>query len=235
MTQPWIGDFTLSPESVVRDMFERAMSFDEYVAFYKLTRSEGVLLRYLSDAYRTARQTISEDQRTEELRDLIEWLGELVRQVDSSLLDEWEELVNPDPARHAAEAAVVPPAPRTVLSNPRAFMVLVRNEMFRRVQLAARDDAAALGELDGATGMDEAAWGAALDDYYDEHDSIGTGPDARSASYLLMERGVELWKLRQVLEDPAGDRDWGIEAEVDLAASAEQGLAVVRVLAMNRL
>ncbi len=235
VTQPWIGDFTLSPKSVVRDMFERAMSFNEYVAFYKLTRSEGVLLRYLSDAYRTARQTISEDQRTEELRDLIEWLGELVRQVDSSLLDEWEELVNPDPVRHAAEAAVVPPAPRTVLSNPRAFMVLVRNEMFRRVQLAARDDAAALGELDGATGMDAAAWGAALDDYYDEHDSIGTGPDARSASYLLMERGVELWKLRQVLEDPAGDRDWGIEAEVDLAASAEQGLAVVRVLAMNRL
>ena len=235
VTQPWIGDFTLSPKSVVRDMFERAMSFNEYVAFYKLTRSEGVLLRYLSDAYRTARQTISADQRTEELRDLIEWLGELVRQVDSSLLDEWEELVNPDPVRHAAEAAVVPPAPRTVLSNPRAFMVLVRNEMFRRVQLAARDDAAALGELDGATGMDAAAWGAALDDYYDEHDSIGTGPDARSASYLLMERGPELWKLRQVLEDPAGDRDWGIEAEVDLAASAEQGLAVVRVTAMNRL
>ncbi len=235
VTQPWIGDFVLSPKSVVRDMFERAMSFNEYVAFYKLTRSEGVLLRYLSDAYRTARQTISADQRTEELRDLIEWLGELVRQVDSSLLDEWEELVNPDPVRHAAEAAVVPPAPRTVLSNPRAFMVLVRNEMFRRVQLAARDDAAALGELDGATGMDAAAWGAALDDYYDEHDSIGTGPDARSASYLLMERGPELWKLRQVLEDPAGDRDWGIEAEVDLAASAEQGLAVVRVTAMNRL
>jgi hypothetical protein len=184
---------------------------------------------------RTAQIEALVARRTEELRDLIEWLGELVRQVDSSLLDEWEELVNPDPVRHAAEAAVVPPAPRTVLSNPRAFMVLVRNEMFRRVQLAARDDAAALGELDGATGMDAAAWGAALDDYYDEHDSIGTGPDARSASYLLMERGPELWKLRQVLEDPAGDRDWGIEAEVDLAASAEQGLAVVRVTAMNRL
>ena len=235
VTQPWIGDFVLSPKSVVRDMFERAMSFNEYVAFYKLTRSEGVLLRYLSDAYRTARQTISADKRTEELHDLIEWLGELVRQVDSSLLDEWEELVNPGPARHAAEAAVVPPAPRTVLSNPRAFMVLVRNEMFRRVQLAARDDAAALGQLDGATGMDAAAWAAALDDYYDEHGSIGTGPDARSASYLLIERGPELWKLRQVLEDPAGDRDWGIEAEVDLAASAEQGLAIVRVTAMNRL
>ncbi|MGK2854955.1 MAG: DEAD/DEAH box helicase [Microbacteriaceae bacterium] len=235
VTQPWIGDFALSPKCVVRDMFERAMSFNEYVAFYKLTRSEGVLLRYLSDAYRTARQTISADKRTEELHDLIEWLGELVRQVDSSLLDEWEELVNPGPARHAAEAAVVPPAPRTVLSNPRAFMVLVRNEMFRRVQLAARDDAAALGQLDSATGMDAAAWAAALDDYYDEHGSIGTGPDARSASYLLIERGPELWKLRQVLEDPAGDRDWGIEAEVDLAASAEQGLAIVRVTAMNRL
>jgi hypothetical protein len=233
-TQPWIGDFELSPKSVVRDMFERAMSFNEYVAFYKLTRSEGVLLRYLTDAYRTARQTISEEQRTEELRDLIEWLGEMVRQVDSSLLDEWEELIHPDPATHT-EGPVLPPTPRTILSNPRAFLVLVRNELFRRVQLAALDDAEALGALDASTGMDVAAWGIALDDYYDEHDTIGTGPDARSAAYLLIEKGELLWKVRQVLEDPAGDRDWGITAEVDLAASAESGSAVVRVTGMNRL
>jgi hypothetical protein len=91
-SQPWIRDFELRPKSVVRDLFERAMSFAEYVAFYQLGRSEGLVLRYLSDAYRAVRQTVPDEAKTEELRDLIEWLGELVRQVDSSLLDEWVAL-----------------------------------------------------------------------------------------------------------------------------------------------
>ena len=122
--QPWIRDFELHPKSVVRDMYERAMSFGEYVAYYKIARSEGVVLRYLSDAYRAASQTIPEEAKDEDLRDLIEWLGELVRQVDSSLLDEWEELVNgvlhgPD------DEPIVPPAPKRLTSNTRAFRTLV--------------------------------------------------------------------------------------------------------------
>ena len=89
---PWVADYEMRPKSVVRDMFERAMNFVEYVGFYQLARSEGLVLRYLADAYRTLRQTVPEAARTEELDDIIEWLGELVRQVDSSLLDEWEQL-----------------------------------------------------------------------------------------------------------------------------------------------
>src|SRR4051794_33138598 len=92
---PYVADYELKPKSVVRDMYERAMTFTEYVSFYGLSRSEGLVLRYLADAYRALRQTVPEDARTEELTDLIEWLGELVRQVDSSLLDEWERLRNP--------------------------------------------------------------------------------------------------------------------------------------------
>jgi superfamily II RNA helicase len=236
-SQPWIRDFELRPKSVVRDMFERAMTFGEFVAFYSLGRSEGLVLRYLSDAYRAVRQTVPEEAKTEELRDLIEWLGELVRQVDSSLVDEWAQLINPaaDP-----DAPVVPPAPPSVLRNRRAFLVLVRNELFRRVQLAALDDAAQLAELgkqslDGESGLDADAWGRALDDYYAEHDSIGTGPDARSTRMILIEEGAEVWKVRQILDDPAGDHDWGITAEVDLAASDEQGVAVVRVTGLSRL
>jgi hypothetical protein len=231
-SQPWIRDFELRPKSVVRDMFERAMTFGEFVSFYNLGRSEGLVLRYLSDAYRAVRQTVPEEAKTEDLLDLIEWLGELVRQVDSSLVDEWTMLVNPaaDP-----DAPVVPPAPPSVLTNRRAFLVLVRNELFRRVQLAALDDAEALAELDGEGGLDADAWGRALDDYYAEHDSIGTGPDARSSRMLLIEEGPELWKVRQILDDPAGHHDWGITAEVDLAASEEQGIAVVRVTGLNRL
>src|SRR3954447_13962450 len=92
---PWVADYEIKPKSVVRDMYERAMTFTEYVSFYSLARSEGLVLRYLADAYRAIRQTVPEEARTEDLTDLIEWLGELVRQVDSSLIDEWERLTNP--------------------------------------------------------------------------------------------------------------------------------------------
>ncbi|MFC5501283.1 DEAD/DEAH box helicase [Lysinimonas soli] len=234
-SQPWVRDFALSSKSVVRDLYERAMTFGEFVAFYQLGRSEGLVLRYLSDAFRAARQTIPDDAKTEELRDLIEWLGELVRQVDSSLLDEWEALTSgvPHPELSISgrpDAPVLPPAPPSVLTNRRAFLVLVRNELWRRVQLAAlqRDDE--LEALDP-----DADWPTALDAYFAEHDEIGTGPDARSSARILIEEGAERWTVRQIIEDPAGDHDWGIRAEVDLAASAEQGIAVVRVLGLDRL
>ncbi|MEJ3405136.1 DUF3516 domain-containing protein [Rathayibacter sp. YIM 133350] len=237
--QPWVRDFSLSPKSVVRDMYERAMSFGEFVAFYKLARTEGVVLRYLSDAYRAARQTIPREKIDDELGDLIEWLGELVAQVDSSLLDEWNELAHPDEAALEAlrraegpDAEIVPPAPRRLTSNLRAFRVLVRNELFRRVQLAALDDAEALGELDAEHGFGEAQWGEALDRYYAEYDAIGTGADARSSALLLLEESGRLWQARQIFDDPTGDRDWAISAEVDLDASDEAGTAIVRVTAV---
>ena len=231
-TQPWIGDFELSPKSVVRDMYERAMTFADFTGFYQLAPREGLVLRYLSDAYRAARQTIPDDAKTEELLDVIEWLGELVRQVDSSLLDEWESMVNPadDPT-----APVVPPAPPSVLANPRAFRVLVRNEMFRRVQLAALENWESLGELDSAAGFDADAWADAMDAYFDEHGSLGTGGDARGPSMIMITEGPQAWTVRQIFDDPAGDHDWGISATVDLAESVEQGLAVVRVTSVGML
>jgi len=228
-SQPWVRDFALSPKSVVRDMFERAMSFGEYVAFYQLGRSEGLVLRYLSDAYRAIRQTVPAEARTDELLDIIEWLGELVRQVDSSLVDEWATLIDPSAAA-ADDAPVVPPAPPSVLTNRRAFTVLVRNEMFRRVQLAARQDDDALTELDP-----DADWPAALDRYYDEHDEILTGGPARSPRLLTIEEDADVWRVEQTIDDPEGHHDWRIRGEVDLAASVEEGTAVVRVVEVTRL
>ena len=235
--QPWIRDFELHPKSVVRDMYERAMSFGEYVAYYKIARSEGVVLRYLSDAYRAASQTIPEEFKDEDLRDLIEWLGELVRQVDSSLLDEWEELIaGVDNGRfdpHAPDEPIVPPAPKRLTSNIRAFRILVRNELFRRVQLAAREDVDALAELDPGFGAD--AWSDALDGYFADHDEILTGADARSSKLLILTEGATSWSVRQIFDDPAGDHDWGITATIDLADSDDAGQAVVTVTGVDRL
>lgn len=230
-SQPWIRDFELSPKSVVRDMFERALSFSELISLHQLARSEGLVLRYLSDAYRAIRQTVPAEAQTEDLHDLVAWLGEVVRQVDSSLVDEWEALVNPvaDP-----EAPVVPPAPPSVLTNRRAFLVLVRNELFRRVQLAARQRDDELVELDP-----DADWPAALDAYFDEHDEILTGGPARSPRLVTVDESDAaaegVWRVEQTIDDPEGHHDWRIRAVVDLAASEESGTAVVRVTEVVRL
>jgi superfamily II RNA helicase len=231
-TQPWIRDVELRPKSVVRDLFEKAMTFTEYVSHYKLTRSEGLLLRYLSDADRAIRQTVPDEAKTDELRDIIEWLRELVRQVDSSLQDEWEQLSNP--AAAPSDEAVLPPRPPDVTTNRRAFLVLVRNELFRRVQLMAlqRDDD--LEALDP-----DAGWPEALDAYYADHDEVLTGGNARSASLVHINEAptdaVGTWSVRQTIDDPAGDHDWGIDASVDIAASVEAGFAVVSVHGLRRL
>ncbi|MEU0479479.1 DUF3516 domain-containing protein [Streptosporangium sp. NPDC006013] len=224
---PWVGDYTVSPKSVIRDMYERAMTFADYVQFYELTRSEGTVLRYLADAYRTLSRTIPEHLKTEDLVDLIEWLGELVRQVDSSLLDEWEQLQNPT---GELEAPSLEESTKPVTANTRAFRVLVRNAMFRLIELAALENEQELEQL--APDVD---WGAALDAYYEDHEEIGTGPDARGPGLLRIEEEKEFWRVRQVVSDPAGDGDWGIDAQVDLAASDEEGRAVVHVIGLNRL
>jgi hypothetical protein len=231
---PWVADYELRPKSVVRDMFERAMNFVEYVGFYSLARSEGLVLRYLADAYRTLRQTVPDAARTEELDDIVEWLGELVRQVDSSLLDEWEQL-RAGGDDDGTGPVRVPTGPPRVTANTRAFRVLVRNELFRRVELAARRDWWALGELDAADGWGPDEWREALEPYFEEHGEIGTGPDARGPARLIVDEQPGRWEVRQILDDPAGDHDWGFSAVVDLAASDEIGEAVLTLTEVNRL
>ncbi len=139
-THPWLLETDLSPKSVVRDMYEWGRTFTEFVAFYGVARSEGLVLRYLSDTYRVLRQTVPERVKTNELDDLVEWLGETVRQIDSSLLDEWEALTDPQSVARAAAAAATGEAlvpPRPITANERAFRVMIRNCMFQKVQLAA--------------------------------------------------------------------------------------------------
>jgi hypothetical protein len=224
---PWFADYELAPKAVARDMYERAMTFTEYVSFYGLARSEGLVLRYLADAYKALDRTVPEEAKTDEVADLAEWLGELVRQVDSSLLDEWEQLRNPaEPG--AAVARPVDETPPPVTGNRRAFRILVRNALFRRVELFALRRADLLAELD-----DDVDWPAALEGYFAEYDLVGTGGDARSAALLIIDEQADRWVVRQIFDDPAGDRDWGIAAEVDLAASDEAGTAVVRVVAVG--
>jgi superfamily II RNA helicase len=227
-TNPWAADGQLSPKSVVREMWERAMTFREYVSQYGLTRSEGAVLRYLSDAFKALRSGVPAAARTEELNDIVEWLGELVRQVDSSLLDEWEQLTNPDQPHDVPVA--VPARPRPLTGNERAFTAMVRNALFRRVELFARRRWYDLGELDAASGWTSERWQEVGAEYFAEHDDVGTGADARGPALLMIDREPGMWRVRQILDDPAGDHDWALLAEVDLEASDEEGAAVIRLV-----
>jgi hypothetical protein len=248
-THPWMPLDALDPKSVVRDMYEQGMGFTDFVGRYKIARSEGLLLRYLSDAYRTLRQTVPAAHRPPELEDLIEWLGETVRQTDSSLLDEWEALSDPEHRRPSEvelgrDHATAPP-PRPLSQQERAFRVMIRNAMWRRVELVARDDVpglAALEESDAArvdppreVVMTREDWDAAIEDYFDEHTSLGTSGDARGPDLFHLERAGRRWPVRQTLADPAGHHDWVIEAEVDVDASDELGELVLTTTAMRRL
>jgi len=247
-TNPWVADHELAPKSVVRDMLETAATFGELVSRYQLERTEGVVLRYLADAYRALRQTVAADHRTEEVEDVVEWLGEVVRGTDSSLLDEWERLANPvdddaddetgdGPLSGTGETA---PA-RPVSGNPRALRVLVRNAIFRRVELAAREAWTALGELDGACGWDADAWADALDPMFEEYgdDAIGISAAARSPRLVTIRESVDgsprVWSVQQVFDDPDGDHDWRLEALVGLDASDEAGAVVLQVVAVGPL
>ncbi len=167
-----------------------------------------------------------EANRTEELTDLVEWLGELVRQVDSSLLDEWEQLAAPGDEPAAIVRDATPPRLST---NHRAFTVLVRNAMFRRIELAAHQRWTDLEGLDSDPEWTAARWRESFEAYFAEYPSIGVGADARSSAMLMVDRQPERWLVRQIVDDPEGDHGWAITAEVDLDASDAEGTAVLRV------
>src|SRR5262249_9638461 len=151
--------------------------------------SEGLVLRYLADAYRALRRTVPDQARTEELDDFVEWLGELVRQVDSSLLDEWEQLTHPD--REAAEAATAPPdSVRPVTANHRAFRVMVRNALFCFVHAAAR------GDWSGLDTLFPLDWDRELEPYFAEYGDLDAGPDARGPQLIHVTPGPTEWTAR---------------------------------------
>ncbi|WP_121258676.1 DEAD/DEAH box helicase [Nocardioides ferulae] len=259
-THPWLPEDALGPKSIVREMFEQGMSFTDFVSRYQLARSEGLVLRYLTDAYRTLRHTVPDQHRTPELEELIEWLGETVRQTDSSLLDEWEALSDPAAVHRVAQELAEhrpPPNPRPISRQERAFTVMVRNAMWRRVELVARDDLDGLMALERAAAdrtdparevvMTRSSWDAAIEDYYAEHDRLATDADARSPKLLEVEATTgepvgapegttaRLWRVRQTLADPDGHHDWVVDAVADLDASDEAGELVLATVAMHRL
>ncbi|GGC59978.1 DUF3516 domain-containing protein [Hoyosella rhizosphaerae] len=220
---PWVSEFSLSPKAVIRDMVEKGMTFADLISAYGLNRSEGVVLRYLADAYRALKQTVPNEARDDELEDLIEWLGELIRQVDSSLIDEWEQLVNPN-VDEIAQRAFFDDSARPLTGNPRAFRRMVRNAMFRRVELVSRRRWAELATI---SDIEAEEWAEMMQPFFDEYGELDAGPDARGPSLFRVSEQADKWEVRQILHDPDGDHGWAFTATIDLPESDATGEIVV--------
>lgn len=226
---PWSGDYELSPKSVLRDMIETASDFKGYVQRCGIARSEGTLLRYLSDAYHVLDRTVPQDKMTDRLYDIVAWLRLVVRSVDSSLIDEWEQ-----GGSSIDEAGTAPQDPDEVVRDRRALTLLVRNALFARVRDAAFGNTDRLGDMDGDWGWRSPRWSKALHDYHEAHEEILLTADAHSSELLLVDESLEhgdaegrhVWRVRQMFLDEDGERDFGISGDVDLDATQEEGEAI---------
>ena len=253
---PWVGQENIRPKSIVREMFEEFRSFADYIKIYELQRAEGVLLRHLNSVYKVLAQTVPDSAKTDAVREMELYLSTMLRQVDSSLLEEWEKMRNPDYRPAAADAAEVRPpgaeeAARDVTRDPKAFTAAIRTKVFAFLRAFANGDfPAALSALEPAapampaTPGDAGAWvesegplptpaslEASLDSYLATHGLLLLDPAARNVrhTYVVPSEDKRTWRVDQVLVDPEAHNDWVAQFEVDLAASRAVAEPILRL------
>ena len=197
---PWANDYQLSPKSVLRDMLESASDFKGYIQKLGIARSEGILLRYLAEAYRSLDRTVPIEKRDERLRDIISWLGFVVRSVDSSLVDEWENAGNP------AALDTTPPQGIDEVVGGAARLHAVGAQRALPPRDPCRPRARSRpGRARRRLGMSEIRWQKALDAYHEQHEEILTDGDARSAAMFSIdesdEKTAHVWHVHQIFAD----------------------------------
>lgn len=215
---PWVANFELAPKSVVRDMYEHYATFNEYVSLYGLERSEGVLLRHVSQTYKTLRQNVPEHLKTEAVHDLIAYLREVIVRADSSLVHEWERLRDGT----TDEEGAVDDKPAALDADISAFIARVRSELRGIVRALANDnfeEAAALLRKTESDPWTPARLEHELEPFKEEYGRVVFDHGARSKNLITIKRTAPgLWTVTQVLCDPDGDNMWYLYGQVDLAA-----------------
>jgi replicative superfamily II helicase len=213
-SHPWVGQENIRPKSIAREMFETFQSFPDYIREYDLERVEGLLLRYLSEVYKVLIQTVPEAAHTDEVVSLIEYFGEMLRGIDSSLVDEWEKLRDPVAAAARAEAALAKEASQEAVRAAAAAKareektkrITALNEVFRAVRLLWNLDYAAVGELLSVK-PDEIE--ARMKEYRVDHAGILTDTTARSPQFANLSVTSETqFRVEQTIVDPDGHNDW---------------------------
>lgn len=237
---PWVGQENIRPKSIAREMFETFRSFSDYIRDYELQRSEGLLLRHLNSVYKVLAQTVPDNAKTDPVREMELYLGTLIRQVDSSLLEEWEKMK--DPAYQRAETKEVKPpgaeaAAADITRDTRDFTAAIRHRIFSFLRgLVNQDFETALGFLNSSEDAQGQPWTAArlqdcVKSYYSEHQGLCLDPNARNLrhTYVTPAEDRRSWRVQQMLVDPDDYNDWVAEFEVDLPASRAAGEPVLKL------
>ncbi len=229
---PWVGQENIRPKSIAREMFETFQSFHEYIREYDLERIEGLLLRYLSEVYRVLVQTVPETACTDEVVSLVEYFGEMLRGVDSSLLEEWEKLRNPLASVAVLDNHLLREERARVQEHERRLRaVAARNEVFRVVRLLGNLDFPGAAEILGCR-ADELE--ARMKEYQVEHRAILTDQDARSTRYsVLTELSDAVFRLTQTLIDPDGHNDWELLVEGTWGHAKRPALLLIHLRAIG--
>jgi len=238
---PWVGQENIHPKSIAREMFETFRSFSDYIRDYELQRAEGLLLRHLSRVHKVLTQTVPDSAKTDTVREMELYLGTLIRQIDSSLLDEWERMRDPNYQPRAQAAEVRPPgaeaAAQDITRDTRAFTAAIRNRIFSFLRALVNGDyETALANLNSPADPDGQPWTAerfkkVLDDYHVEHEHICLDPNARNLrhTYVIPSEDRQSWRIQQMLVDPEEHNDWMAEFEVDLSQSRAANEPVLRL------
>jgi len=244
---PWVGQENIRPKSIVREMFEEFRSFSDYIKLYELQRAEGVLLRHLNSVFKVLAQTVPDAAKNDQVREMELYLGTMIRQVDSSLLDEWEKMRDPNYKPGAASKEVRPPgaeeAANDITRDVKAFTAAIRNRIFIFLRgLVIADFEQALTNLNSPMDTDGQPWTAArlkqsMEAYLVDHDYLCLDPNARNVrhTYVTPAEDKKSWRVQQMLVDPEGDNDWVAEFEVDLAESRKSGEPFLRLRRIGSL
>ncbi|MDB6069215.1 MAG: box helicase domain protein [Verrucomicrobiales bacterium] len=236
---PWVGQDNIKPKSIVREMYEDYESFSGYVHRYELQRQEGVLLRHISSIYKVLAQTVPPVFKTEAVQEMEDWLAGVLRGTDSSLLDEWERLKDPNyrPASEAEDGVAGAVEKADITRNRREFTALIRAAVFQFLRFMAEgryeSALAVLTPPDALPGAKISWTGDALvelmDGYYAGHERLTLDPEARNSrhTYIKVSEDGMFWKIDQVMVDPEALNDWQVSFRVDLAAARAAGRPVL--------
>lgn len=254
---PWVGQENIRPKSIAREVFENFRSFADYIRDYELQRSEGLLLRHLNSVYKVLAQTVPDAAKTDAVREMEAYLSTMLRQVDSSLMEEWQKMRDPSYAsRIASERSAIEggdarkPGPLSgrepefdITRDAKAFTASVRTRIFSFLRaLVIADFEAALGQLDRLEDLDGQPWTAErlrerMTEYLKTHERLALDPNARNIrhTYVMPSEDKRSWRVQQMLADPEEHNDWVAEYEVDLDASRLRGEPVVRLKRLGPL
>jgi superfamily II RNA helicase len=247
---PWVGQENIRPKSIVREMFEQYRSFADYIKDYELQRVEGLLLRHINSVHKVLAHTVPDSAKTEQVSEMEIYLRQMIRQVDSSLIDEWERMRNPGregerPARTASAEPLKelrPPgaeeADRDITRDKKSFTAAIRNRIFTFLRACVNQDyELALETLSDRTASDVHSLAKTVDAYFEAHSQLRLDPEARNVrhTYIKESDDKQTWRIDQMLIDREEENDWVAQFEIDIPRSRETEEPWLRFLRIGPL